>query len=230
MDDFIIIIPARSGSKGLKNKNIYKINSLTLLENTIIQAKEITNAENIYLSTDSKKYIDLTNYLNVKNNGIRPKRLSSDNSKIFDVIEYELNMIKNCNFYKCIEKKICIILEPSFYGKRENIKFLLDLYKGNSDIKSIFGVDTVPLKYNFQKQYLIKNSKVCFVGDNFKINRQDLPQTYIRSGEFYSFVISDFFLQRTIFPNNIHILKTKTNYVNIDTKDDVNLIKNNKRI
>ena len=42
----IIIIPARSGSKRLKNKNLLKLNNLTLVEKTIMFAKKI---KTIYL-------------------------------------------------------------------------------------------------------------------------------------------------------------------------------------
>ena len=62
------------------------------------------------------------------------------------------------------------------------------------------------------------------MGGEFKINRQELPKTYIRSGEFYSFRIKDFFLKKTIFPDKMHLLKTDNNYVNIDTQEDLDLI------
>ena len=178
----LAIIPARSGSKGIKSKNIVKINNTTLLENTILQAKKFTRNENIFLSTDSEDYVNLTKYLNIKNNGLRPKKLSTDSSKIYDVINYELSLIKDNFLSYNIENKICIILEPSFYGVRNNISKLKKIYNSDPAIKSVFGVDSVPVKYNYLKQYYIDNSKVNFVGKDFKINRQDLPNTFIRSG------------------------------------------------
>ena len=49
----VVFIFARSGSKGLKNKNIKKFAGKPLLYWTIKQAKKIKNIDDIILSTDS---------------------------------------------------------------------------------------------------------------------------------------------------------------------------------
>ena len=50
------IIPARSGSKGVKNKNIKKINNKTLIEIAYLAAKKSKIFTEIIVSTDSDKY------------------------------------------------------------------------------------------------------------------------------------------------------------------------------
>ena len=42
-NDFLFIIPARKGSKGIKNKNIVKINNKKLIEYTFQSLKKIPN-------------------------------------------------------------------------------------------------------------------------------------------------------------------------------------------
>ena len=60
----LIIIPARKGSKRLKNKNFLKLNGKTLLEHTIEFAKSVNSTDLIIVSTDSKKLKDLSkNYI-----------------------------------------------------------------------------------------------------------------------------------------------------------------------
>ena len=54
--DIICIITARSGSKGLKNKNIRKLKGLPLIAHTIIAAKKSKVLSRVILSTDSKLY------------------------------------------------------------------------------------------------------------------------------------------------------------------------------
>ena len=52
----LAIIPARSGSKGIKNKNIIKIKNKPLLSYSIIYAKKCKLVDEIIVSTESTKY------------------------------------------------------------------------------------------------------------------------------------------------------------------------------
>ena len=54
-----VIIPARSGSKGIKNKNIKKFLNVPLLVHSINFAKKLKFVDKIFFSSDSKKYSDL---------------------------------------------------------------------------------------------------------------------------------------------------------------------------
>lgn len=53
MDNILCTICARGGSKGVKNKNIKKINDLELIAYSIIQAKNSKLFKHIVISTDS---------------------------------------------------------------------------------------------------------------------------------------------------------------------------------
>ena len=53
------IIPARSGSKSIKDKNLKKIGDRSLIEYSIKSAKEINQVEKIIFSSDSKKYLKI---------------------------------------------------------------------------------------------------------------------------------------------------------------------------
>ena len=59
--NLICFIPARSGSTRLKNKNLKKINKLSLIEITINQAikSKLFKKKNIILSSDSSKILNL---------------------------------------------------------------------------------------------------------------------------------------------------------------------------
>ena len=52
----IILIPARSGSKRLKNKNILKVNNKKLIYFTIEQALTVKDIDHVIVSTDSSNY------------------------------------------------------------------------------------------------------------------------------------------------------------------------------
>ena len=73
MDNVICLIPARSGSKGLKNKNIKLFNGVPLLFYPYNIAKHSKLIKDIAITTDSKKYL---NYFKNKNifRILRPKK------------------------------------------------------------------------------------------------------------------------------------------------------------
>tara|TARA_B100001769_G_C22109042_1_gene599573 strand:+ start:2415 stop:3107 length:693 start_codon:yes stop_codon:yes gene_type:complete len=82
--NIICIIFARGNSKGLKNKNLLKFKSTTLLGNSIRQAQKSKLISRIFVSTDSKKILREA----IKNKAevpfMRPKKLASDNSPEID--------------------------------------------------------------------------------------------------------------------------------------------------
>ena len=56
----ITIIPARSGSKGLKNKNILELNEIPMFAWSVIHAKYYSSDEDIVVvSSDSEKYLEI---------------------------------------------------------------------------------------------------------------------------------------------------------------------------
>ncbi len=73
------IILARGGSKGIKNKNIIKINNKTLLYWTIKACLQTKSIDKIWVSSDSKKILAIAKKMGASII-YRPKRLSTDSS------------------------------------------------------------------------------------------------------------------------------------------------------
>ena len=94
------IICVRSGSKGIKNKNLLKINGKTLLEIAISQAKKSKIIDRLIVSTDSVKMIKIAKKEKVEVPFIRPANLSRDNSREWDVWRHALRFMKNKLDYK----------------------------------------------------------------------------------------------------------------------------------
>ena len=51
--EILAVIPARGGSKGIKMKNLMKVNGISLLERSVIAAKNTRNKMDVVVSTDS---------------------------------------------------------------------------------------------------------------------------------------------------------------------------------
>ncbi|WP_379970590.1 cytidylyltransferase domain-containing protein [Ectobacillus sp. sgz5001026] len=88
----IAIIPARSGSKGLKDKNIKLLNGKPLIAYTIEAAKESKLFDEIFVSTDSENYAEIAREYGASVPFLRSKDLSSDTASSWDVVTEVLNI------------------------------------------------------------------------------------------------------------------------------------------
>ena len=59
------IIPARAGSKGLKDKNIYPVFNKPLIYYTLLQAKMSTMIDSIFVSTNDKRINEISDELDI---------------------------------------------------------------------------------------------------------------------------------------------------------------------
>lgn len=89
----IAIIPARSGSKGLTDKNIKELCGKPMLAYSIGAAKESKLFDRIIVSTDSPKYASIAKSFGAEVM-MRDERLASDSATTFMVIEDILTKLK----------------------------------------------------------------------------------------------------------------------------------------
>ena len=178
----LIIIPARSKSKSLKNKNIKNFGKHPLVSYSIEAAKHIQEKDKIiHLSTDSKKYFNICKKYYDFDYDLRPKKLSKDYSMDIEFLNYTLNYY----YKKKILFKYCIILRPT--NPIRKISTLNNSYrlfkKYNYDsLKTISKTKKTPFKMWFKKGKLIenifKNNKI----EKFNFPRQKLKKTYNQTG------------------------------------------------
>ena len=98
------IIPARSGSKGIANKNIIKIKNKTLISYSIKSAKNSRLLTDKIVSTDSMKIAKISKKELIDVPFLRPKKLAGDRSLIVDTLLYCLKKMeklkkKNMNMW-----------------------------------------------------------------------------------------------------------------------------------
>jgi len=88
------LVPARSGSKRIRNKNIFKLNGKPLVQYTLEAAKNSKLLDDIVVTTDSKKIIKLSKDLNINAPFIRPKKLSGYKVNMLEVIKHVIKKKK----------------------------------------------------------------------------------------------------------------------------------------
>ena len=182
--NYLCIIPARSGSKGIKNKNIVKLKKKPLIQYTIDVAKKLKKHCEIVVSTDSLKISKIAKKNKLKFYGLRPKKLSGDYALTKDVVKFELNRVE-----RKLKKKFyaIILLQPTCPIRKENSlkKAIKSLNRNLFD--SVVSVSEVgphhPYRMKIFKNKYLKNF-MHFKNENMQ-PRQKLPKIYIRSGSFY---------------------------------------------
>lgn len=102
----IAIIPARAGSKGLKNKNIIDINGKPLITYTIEAAQKSNLFDKIIVTTDSIEYAKIASRYRVEII-IRDSELAKDDSSTYVVLEDVINK------YKDFEFDYFVLLQPT---------------------------------------------------------------------------------------------------------------------
>lgn len=91
MKKILAVILARSGSKGLKNKNLKKLGNKPLVSWSIDEAKKSKKIDSILLSTDSLKIAKIGMRKNIYVPFLRPKKLSGDKTPSVDALEHSID-------------------------------------------------------------------------------------------------------------------------------------------
>lgn len=86
----IAVIPARSGSKGLKDKNIKKLNGKPMMAYTIEAAIQSKLFDCVHVSTDSELYADIARAYGADVPFLRDKSLSGSHASTWDTLRYVL--------------------------------------------------------------------------------------------------------------------------------------------
>ena len=91
MADVVAVIPARSGSKGVVDKNIKLLAGHPLIAYSIAAAQSAGSIDRIIVSTDSKEYAGIAREYGAEVPFLRPDEISSDNSTDYDFVRHLLD-------------------------------------------------------------------------------------------------------------------------------------------
>ncbi len=223
--DNLCIIPARKGSKGIKNKNIVKFLGKPLIQHTFNTAKKLNKKFDILVSTDSEVISKLALKYNFNFLGLRPKSLSGDRIETKYVLKYEIK-----KFEALLRKKYenILVLQPTC-PFRDPKKIMLSLKKVKSNIyDSVVSVEEVKTDHPFRMKIFKSKYLTNFIKqrkENTK-PRQSLSKIYIRSGSIYLFNRDVLMRRNSVVGKKCFglILEGKET-INIDTKNQLNYLK-----
>lgn len=209
------IIPARSGSVGVTDKNIAIVGSVPLLVRAYRFACSLPLNVRVIVSTDSAHYLALLRTEGYSDPALRPTELANSGALVIDTILHELARVG------AADDDLVVLLEPSFFGERSlNLSLAIERVCCE-EVDSCFGVSAVPTAFHHAKQYVCDGAIARPVGRQANVNRQQLPPAYVRSGEFYLSKVGLVRAELSLFGGRLAIFETAQPFVNIDNPEDM---------
>ena len=222
----LCIIPARSGSKGIPDKNIKIFNGAPLLSWSINQAKKSSYSKymKILVSTDSEKYANIAQQYGAEVPVLRPDEISKDDSTDYQFIEFTLNWLKENKNYV---PDFVLQLRPT--QPLRNIEDIdnaitkfIEIRDKYDSLRSVVEYPKSPYKmYNIKDDRLVPlYDKVNNISEPINQCRQLLPKAYLHNG-YIDIFNTDITKNKTISGKNIYpYLMKKNDTIDIDTYED----------
>ena len=178
------LIPARGGSKGVKEKNLALLCGKPLIEYSIDAAFRSKLLTDVIVSTDSQKIRDLAISLGADAPFLRPAELSTDSALSISVARHALEFMDS----KLGERYDAImLLQPtSPLRSATDIDCAISMLS-ESDCDSLISISDVGGSHPFRMKRVINGYLTNFLEQGFEDMRprQLLPKVFIRNGAIY---------------------------------------------
>lgn len=181
MKKVLAIIPARSGSKSVKHKNIRLMNNKPMLAYSIEHALKSERINRVIVSTDSKEYAQIAVKYGAEAPFIRPTELSQDYSLDIEVFKHALSFLSNEDYFP----DIIVHLRPTFPIRNvEDIDKMVDMMLKDKSIDSIRCI--VPAKEIPHKMWYLEGDHdlrpiLNDIPEGYNCPRQKLPKVYYQN-------------------------------------------------
>lgn len=211
----LAIIPARGGSKGVKNKNIKLLQNKPLIAHTIIEAINSKKIDRIIVSTDSEKIAEISIKYGAEVPFLRPSNISLDNSPILENYKFALKYLEeNGSDYKSF-----VALQPtSPFRKSKDIDAAINLFLNNNvDSVISFVKENHPIEWN----RLVRKDKTFLEFMDSPIhNRQIYNDIFRFNGAVYVFKKNLIMNNKMYSENSMAYIMPESRSLDIDTEDD----------
>ena len=216
------IIPARSGSKGVTNKNIKMLCGYPMIAYSIAAAKLSAKVKRIIVSTDSEEYAKIANKYGAETPFMRPAAISGDNSTDIEFMDHTINWL--------FENESVV---PEFFVHLRPTNPIRKIYLIDEAIEKMLNDDSATslrsghLAGNTPFKWFHKNDEGYFhtilgniTNDEANNPRQAFPDVYIPDG-YVDILKTKFLVENDLMHGSRMIGFVLPESVDIDVKSDV---------
>jgi N-acylneuraminate cytidylyltransferase len=216
----LALIPARSGSKGVLDKNIRMLGQKPLIAYSIEAALKSKSILRTIVSTDSEVYAGISKNFGAEVPFIRPAYLAEDNTASIDVVLHALEYLSEKGDHY---DAVCLLQPTSPFRSNDLIDRAIEKFiESNADAL----ISVLPVPHEFNPHWTFEPTKDNYLkiatGESSIIKRrQDLPPAFIRDGSIYITKTSVLLGQKSFYGDQLtYIINDPALSVNIDTEHD----------
>lgn len=176
----LLIIPARSGSKRIKNKNIKLFDGKPMISYPIKEAIKSKLFNKIHVSTDSSKIAKISKKYGASIDFLRPKYLAGDKASLFKVIKYVKNNFESSGLHF---NEIWCILPSSPLIIAKDLKIFSKHFKKKNQPMILVSPYPSPLNWSFE----VKNGVIKKSNKKMRDTRLSKKQFFYDAGQVYCF-------------------------------------------
>ena len=213
----LAIIPARQGSKGLKDKNILRLSQKPVITLSIDQAIKSRYINKVSVSTDSKYIQKISKKKKVWCEKLRPKKISGDKSKLYDAVKF---VIDNINY----KPDLIVELHPTHVFRTTNLidQAIKVFLKNKKKFDSLISI--LEVKNTSHPDYIIslKNNNIKFKKSPTEFNRNFLSSSnYQSSGIILISTFKSFIKNKSMVGNYCYGFIVKNSIEKIDINSPI---------
>jgi CMP-N,N'-diacetyllegionaminic acid synthase len=225
MNETVAIIPARSGSKGLTDKNVRLLAGKPLLAYSIRAAKLTANIDRVIVSTDSHAYAGIAEQYGAEIPFLRPAAISGDRSTDYEFIRHAIDWFRdNEGFWP----RYLVHLRPTTpLRDPQQMAEAIELIKANTSataLRSAHEMSETAYKTMEIEDGCLKSVYTgVFDLDAANRPRQMFPKTYQPNG-YVDVIVSSFVMESQKLHGNRVLAYVSPFTVEVDNQDDFELL------
>lgn len=180
--DAIAIVPARSGSKGLRGKNIRPFLGRPLLDWSLLVAERCQSIGTTVLSSDSKDFLARATHFPKAKGVVRPSHLADDHSPMSGVIAHATAELTEIKF------DYVVLLDPtSPFRNPSEVEGALDKLRQSPSASGVVSVSQPHFNMRWVGVDLDRSGEIhrAFPGGGNYVARQYVPPLWRMNGAFY---------------------------------------------
>ena len=217
----IAVIPARSGSKGLPNKNIKELAGKPLIAYSVSAGIKSKLIDRVIVSTDSDEYASISKDYGAEVPFLRPNEYSGDDSTDYDFVKHLLDWLAknegNTPDYIIHLRPTTPLRDPSVLDNA------IEKFMNNAEATSLRSAHEMPetayKQFELDDKYFKTICTGSFDLDDANNSRQSFPETYAPNG-YVDILKTSHILRKKLLHGN-RVMGYITDYtIEVDTEED----------